>query len=308
MWPMPDPFDALRTAPTPIHPDPVFAARLRARVEQALHRVSGGESIMSTSVVDSQPTASRVQQGDITYVSLWVPDVRRAAEFFESVLAWTYAPGEGIPEKTRRVDGLSVPHGIVGVADAVRELTGRGLELRAPERSTMYLFFAVDNIETAIERVRAGGGQALAPEDGPHGRVSDCVDDQGMPFGLHQVPAGSLRATTGQGRQGDVAYITLEVTDSTRARVFFGAVMGLQFTPGRAEDGWNVNDILPMSGLQGGHHQTTVVPMYRVDHVGTAVERVRAAGGTASDPAQQPYGFTADCTDDQGTHFYLGQL
>jgi predicted enzyme related to lactoylglutathione lyase len=130
----------------------------------------------------------------------------------------------------------------------------------------------------------------------------------GHAVGLHEVPAGPLRATTGQGRQGDVAYITLEVPDSTRARAFFGAVLGLQFTPGRAEDGWNVNNILPMSGLHGGHHQTTVVPMYRVDDVGAAVERVRAAGGIAGGPAQQPYGITADCTDDQDTHFYLGQL
>lgn len=129
-----------------------------------------------------------------------------------------------------------------------------------------------------------------------------------MHSGLHQVPAGSVRATTGHGRQGDVAYITLEVADSTRARAFFGAALGLRFTAGRVKDGWNVNDILPMSGLHRGRNQTTVVPMYRVDDIGSAVERVCAAGGTASGAEQQPYGITADCTDDQGTRFYFGQL
>jgi hypothetical protein len=50
------------------------------------------------------------------------------------------------------------------------------------------------------------------------------------------------------------------------------------------------------------------VPMYRVGDVVTAVDAVRGAGGTATDPERQPYGITATCTDDQGTRFYLGQL
>jgi predicted enzyme related to lactoylglutathione lyase len=47
--------------------------------------------------------------------------------------------------------------------------------------------------------------------------------------------------------------------------------------------------------------------MYQVDDVEAAVALVRGAGGTASDPAVQPYGVTATCVDDQGTRFYLGQ-
>jgi predicted enzyme related to lactoylglutathione lyase len=77
---------------------------------------------------------------------------------------------------------------------------------------------------------------------------------------------------------------------------------------GRVEDGWGVEDIVPMTGMQGGHEQPTAVPMYRVDDIDAAVERVRAAGGTATDPQRQPYGTTSECTDDQGTRFHLGQL
>jgi predicted enzyme related to lactoylglutathione lyase len=102
--------------------------------------------------------------------------------------------------------------------------------------------------------------------------------------------------------------VTVETGDSARFRAFFGSVAGWQFTPGRVEDGWAIEDIVPMTGMQGGHAQATVVPMYRVDDIATAVERVRAAGGTSTDPEPQPYGVTADCTDDQGTHFYLGTL
>jgi predicted enzyme related to lactoylglutathione lyase len=62
-----------------------------------------------------------------------------------------------------------------------------------------------------------------------------------------------------------------------------------------------------MTGLHGGHDVATVVPMYRVDDIHDAVARVRAAGGSATDPESQPYGLSSQCVDDQGTRFFLGQ-
>jgi predicted enzyme related to lactoylglutathione lyase len=69
-----------------------------------------------------------------------------------------------------------------------------------------------------------------------------------------------------------------------------------------------VDDVAPMVGLSGGHAVARTVPLYRVTDVVAAVDAVRAAGGAATDPEQQPYGVTSTCTDDQGTHFYLGEL
>jgi predicted enzyme related to lactoylglutathione lyase len=103
-----------------------------------------------------------------------------------------------------------------------------------------------------------------------------------------------------------LSYLTLEVVDSARFREFYGVVLGLRFEPGRIEDGWAVPGIAPMTGLSGGHAVAAVVPMWKVDDVAAAVERVRAAGGTATDPERQPYGTTAQGTDDQGVRFYLG--
>ena len=41
----------------------------------------------------------------------------------------------------------------------------------------------------------------------------------------------------------------------------------------------------------------------------SAVQRVRDAGGSViSEPAEQPYGLMAECTDDQGSRFYLGEF
>jgi predicted enzyme related to lactoylglutathione lyase len=129
-----------------------------------------------------------------------------------------------------------------------------------------------------------------------------------MTFAIFQPPPGPAGAGPANGtRQGDISYITLEVVDSAKFRAFFGAVLGWRFSPGHAEDGWGVDDVVPMTGLHGGHERATGVPMYRVDDIDAAVTRVRAAGGTATDPQRQPYGITSECADDQGTRFYLGQ-
>ena len=98
------------------------------------------------------------------------------------------------------------------------------------------------------------------------------------------------------------------VGDSTVVRAFYGTVLGRHFNPGRIEDGWGPDGVVPMTGLSAGHERATVVPMYRVDDIHVAVARVRGAGGSATVPERQPYGVTSECVDDRGTRFYLGQL
>jgi predicted enzyme related to lactoylglutathione lyase len=233
-----------------------------------------------------------MRPGDIGYASLWVRDVERAEAFFGTVLGWTFTPGSG--GNGRQVAGISPHHGLWGGHD----------------RSTLFLCYMVDDVDEAIERVRAAGGSAEAPTEAPYGRVANCVDDQGVAFAAFRPPPGPAAprlAPHGTG-PGDIAYVTLEVGDSARTHAFYGSVLGWRFTPGRVDDGWQVDEARPMIGLHGGHAQATGVPMYRVDDIGAAVERVRAAGGTATDPARQPYGVTSDCADDQGTRFYLGEL
>ena len=58
-----------------------------------------------------------------------------------------------------------------------------------------YLFFSVDDIEVAAERVKDFGGTVEEVDiDGGaesvarFGRFKMCRDDQGSPFGLHQPP------------------------------------------------------------------------------------------------------------------------
>jgi predicted enzyme related to lactoylglutathione lyase len=107
---------------------------------------------------------------------------------------------------------------------------------------------------------------------------------------------------------GSSAYLVFEFPDAARAQAFYGSVLGLRFEPGRGPDSWNVPDVAPMSGFSGGAQRAAVVPMFRVDDVQATVQRVRAAGGTASEPWHEGYGIRAGCADDQGVRFHLGQL
>jgi predicted enzyme related to lactoylglutathione lyase len=241
----------------------------------------------------------------VGYASLWVPDADRAAAFYAAVLGWAYAPAGG--SGSRQVTGTAPPQGLWG----------------GEPRSTLFCSYVVEDAAQTVARVRAAGGQAGDPVARPYGLSADCEDDQGTRFAVHQPPAAGRvttgRATRGPGaagssgqaaaaRDGDIAYVTLEVVDSRRARDFYGAVLGWQVVPGRVADGWQVVGTTPMIGLSGGHAVATAVPMWRVADLEAAVGRVTAAGGTATGPRREPYGLTADCTDDQGTRFYLGQF
>ncbi len=248
--------------------------------------------LSSASSSEPAPREDQMRQGDIGYASLWVPDVTRAASFFGSVLGWSYGPGSG--EQGRQVEGVTPHHGMWG---------------RQP-RSELFLCYEVDDVDATVERVRAAGGEAEEPTEEPYGRLANCVDDQGTPFAVFHPPAGSPapRGPANGSRHGDLSYVTLEVIDSAKARAFYSIVLGWRFSPGRVEDGWNIEEAVPMMGMQGGHPVATAVPMYRVEDIGVAVDRVRSAGGIATEPTAQPYGITSECEDDQGTRFYLGEL
>jgi predicted enzyme related to lactoylglutathione lyase len=298
---MSDPFRVLRAPAAPADPDPAFAARLRARLERALGLPEGVAVSQMPSVTQPGHAPDRggngatrrgPRQGDVGYASLWVPDTGRAVAFYTAVLGWRFAPEEA--QRARQVVGSVPPQGVWG----------------GQPRSTLFCSYVVDDAVATVARVRAAGGRATGPEQRPYGLTADCTDDQGVRFAVHQAPAAGPASgdVPAAARDGDLAYITLEVVDSRRARDFYGAVLGWRFQPGRIADGWQVEGTTPMIGISGGHQMATAVPMWRVEDLIATAGRVRAAGGSAGRPSQEPYGLTADCTDDQGTRFHLGQF
>jgi predicted enzyme related to lactoylglutathione lyase len=115
--------------------------------------------------------------GEPTWFEIGVADAARARTFYGSLLGWEFTPG---------------PNGsgaVIGTAGLSGGLHG-GDDGAAP-----YLFFAVDDVEAALERVRALGGEPERYEGSSDeatvaefGRFALCRDDQGSPFGLHEPP------------------------------------------------------------------------------------------------------------------------
>ena len=161
------------------------------------------------------------------------------------------------------------------------------------------------DVDAAVDRaVQVGAVLERPVYDAPYGRTGAIVDPYGHRWML-QTPAQAPESTS---RPGDTVYLTLQVPDGARARDFYEAVLGWSAVPGRVPDGWQVQGTTPMTGIGGGSPEPAVVPMYAVDDIEVAVAAVRTAGGEAGEIDRQPYGLTAECRDDQGLPFYLGQL
>ncbi|WP_214366674.1 VOC family protein [Pseudonocardia sp. H11422] len=227
--------------------------------------------------------------GEVGYASLWTRDVEAAERFYSAVLGWQTTAGSA--PQGRQVTNLALPLGMWG----------------GQERTTLFLCFAVPDVDDAVALVRAAGGSADDPADEPYGRIANCVDDQGLPFAVFASPAGS-GSPPDITRPGELASVSLEVPDATRARAFYGTVLGWRFVPGREAGVWNVRidggGPRPVLGIAGGR-EPAGIPMFAVADIAAAVDAVRAAGGTAAEPGLAGYGTAAGCTDDQGARFDL---
>lgn len=241
-----------------------------------------------------------VRQGDVSYVTLHVPDLAAAQSFYSSVLGWTYEPGH-VPYGAQ-VLGTSPMIGLWGDPSVTSTRVGAVLGYR------------VDDIQAAVAAVARRGGTAGEVTHEPYGLASQCVDSQGLPFYLHQMDDRPVVPDGARLHEGDVSYVTFGVADGERDRAFYAEVLGWTYADGNPEG------LLPMTGMwspadrkvEARHDEWTQslggVLCYQVDDITAAVERLRAAGGRCDDPQQRPYGLEVHGYDDQGIELYLHQL
>ncbi|MQA16221.1 MAG: glyoxalase [Pseudonocardiaceae bacterium] len=288
---MTDPLDALRAPVTPVDPDPAFAAELRARLERAVLQPQG--EAMTTAVDAPAHTLS-------SYIA--VDGARRALEFYVEAFD---ARRRGEPYV---MDDGRIGHAEVAIGDSVLMLADEFPEIdmlspRTRGGPSQSLYLRVADVDATVQRaVEAGATLERAVADYEYGRNGMVVDPFGHRWMVSASPAPSPRP-----RHGDVGYITHAVANTERARTFYGAVLGWRFTPGRVEDGWQIQGTEPMAGMWGGTERPGVQLLYHVDDLDAALAAVRTHGGHAGGPEQQPYGLSAECTDDQGTRFWLLQ-
>jgi predicted enzyme related to lactoylglutathione lyase len=288
-----DPLNVLRAEDLPVQPDPAFAARLRRRLESALtlpHRTEGVEmsnTDAEIAALNEQSTEELIQHGDIGYVSVWVPDPARAADFYRHVLGWSYAPA------AHQVTNTELPIGIAATSAA----------------PTLFCCYAVADVHAARQAIAEAGGAPGEARRTDYGTILDATDPQGVAFAVYEPPGRQKRLALNGSGPGELAYVTHRTADSAAFRDFYARILGWTFTAGRIDDGWQVQNTRPMAGVGGGNARPATVPMWTVADIDAAVARVREAGGTVlAEPARQPYGMEAECTDDQGVPFYLGEF
>jgi predicted enzyme related to lactoylglutathione lyase len=225
--------------------------------------------------------------GDICYVSVWTPDAEKAAAFYSDVLGWTFEPS------THRVANTDQPVGVFA----------------ADGRPTMYCCYAVDDLQAAGRAIVDAGGQIGETSEIHNGIALEATDPAGTAFAVYVPHGDAPRPQLNGAGPGELSYVTYQVADSAAFREFYGRVLQWTFEPGRIDDGWQINGTHPMAGVAGGSAEPATVPMWTVVDIDAAVARVRAAGGTViSEPARQPYGLMAECRDNQGSRFYLGEF
>jgi uncharacterized glyoxalase superfamily protein PhnB/catechol 2,3-dioxygenase-like lactoylglutathione lyase family enzyme len=298
-----DPFEALREPVTPVDPDPGFAGRLRQRLTREVFASSPG------GIMSQQTVASRVEREPASAPALTpyivVSDARRAMDWYIEVFG-AQRRGEPIVN----ADG-TIGHAEVGIGDAVLMFSEASdlwpdVPVRAPDSPATFshsLHLEVEDVDGTTERARHNGAAVeRAPADQPYGRRSAIVDPFGHRWILLRPPAGVSRL-----RQGDVANVTMMASDAQRAKDFYEAVLQVPFPPAHPGT-WRTGETRPPLGIFSSRGAEPEVQLtFRVDDIGAAADRVRAAGGRASEPERRLFGLTTECVDDQGVTFRLWQ-
>lgn len=271
---MTDPFDVLRAPTSPVEPDPAFAGALRSRVERAL--LDPEDSMTST---ETSATAAESLRLHAITPYLAVAGARAAVAFYIDAFD-AVQRGEPIMMPDGRVGHVEVAIGdsVLMLADEFPEIAFLSPATRGGPSQSLRL--EVPDPDAVVGRAVAGGAVLERPvTDEPYGRGGVVID----PFGHRWMVS---RGVVGP-RPGDVVYASLWTPDADRARAFYGAVLG------------------PASrvGMSGGHAGPTLMACYVVPDLDEAVALARAAGGTAGEPRDEPYGRVADCVDDHGLPF-----
>ncbi|WP_410667217.1 VOC family protein [Amycolatopsis sp. cmx-4-68] len=286
---MPEPFDALRRPSERVAPDPDFAAELRDNLRRVL--LNGAD--MTTT---EAPAATAELHSLTPY--LVVTDARAALDFYVDVFG-----------ATRRGDPIVMDDGRVGhaelaIGDSVLMLAEEFPELDTvvpPAGGTLVRIEVADPHAAARRAVELGAEQLRPVEDRGYGLAGSVMDPFGQKWLLTQATPKPAP------KPGEAMYFTFQVPDDERAKTFYGAVLGWQFTPGSQPTAWSFSGPGLEGGLWGGDRQPGWKLMYAVDNLEAALMRVREQGGQAGEVENHPYGHTADCTDDQGIEFWLWQ-
>lgn len=297
--------------------DPVFAARLRARVQRALGVASDQITIdlrdrataRVTDAVITEPRRSTTMSQVITPY-LCVHDANAALDWYREFFGADVS--NVIPWEGR------VGHGELDVAGAVFYLSDEAPQLGvvAPARdgsqTSVSIVIQVAAVEQFVERAERGGAVVQRAIEEGHGMRSAWIVD---PFGHRwnvATPVYDSEQIAARRAPSEPYYMTLTTADVDRGAAFYGAVLGWEFQDQRNGGRHVINTEMPI-GLRatanpyGETEPGEVQLWFTARDFDDAVERVRAAGGTIIELNAWDSGREAICEDDQGVTFKLSE-
>lgn len=226
-------------------------------------------------------TTTTSQLRELYYTTITVPDLERGQRFFNALFGWKFNPTH--TDRDRHYSNVETT-----VAMGMND-----------DPDTVNLWFVADDLDDAIAKVIEMGG-TVEEVDGENGDYVIATDDQGARFGLGKQTHGPV-APVGTIPVGNPGYVTIQVPDEARGRRFYGEVLGWRFDGGLANPGFTT---VPM-GL--GRGEPGHVLFIKVEDPEAKAVEVRALGGTTGEVNRWPSGIGIECTDDQGTRFWLHQ-
>lgn len=297
--------------------DAAFAARLRARVQQALgshvDRITIGLPERSGTAAP-RINRSSSQRNDIMaqvitpYVC--VHDATAALDWYREFFAANVS--NVIPWEGR------VGHAEVDVSGAVFYLSDEAPSLgvvaptRDGSRTSVSIVIQVAAVEQFVERAERGGAVVQRPIEEAHGSRSAWLVD---PFGHRWnvgTPLYDAEQIATRAAPSEPYYMTLTTADVERGAAFYGAVLGWEFQD-HGNGGRHVSNTEMPIGLRapenpfGDTDPGEIQMWFTVRDFDDAVERVRVAGGTVVELNAWDSGREAICEDDQGVTFKLSE-
>lgn len=251
--------------------------------------------------------------GSHIWYELMSPDPAGSKAFYDPVVGWTV--GEAHDEVGYRMIARSDGGNAGGILPLSAEMQQHGAK-------PMWLgYVGVDDVDATLAKVAAAGGRVLMPawDVDTIGRIALVTDPQGNPFYLMKPtpPAGDEDKTSdvfSPTEEQRVAWNELSTADPDAARAFYGELFG-----------WVSDEYMPMGEMgeyrffdHAGQRIGAVCGVmpggspawryyFRVPSIGTAVEAVKAGGGSVSvGPHEVPGGdHIIIGKDPQGAEFAL---
>ncbi|WP_067474283.1 VOC family protein [Dietzia timorensis] len=107
--------------------------------------------------------------GDIVFFDLPGKNAEKTAHFWETLFGWKFKEGN--------FSGYSMIEGS----------SPMGGSAHGDEADFLTVYFSVDSLDSALEKVRELGGKVEEPVKIPAGRFANCADDQGVRFSLFEA-------------------------------------------------------------------------------------------------------------------------